>query len=109
MPTEPFSPVVVTKEAIPRVPDGVEPKLRRFTELVGKFLNGLIRSGSVMPDGGGGWTIVSHIYVAPRRPTADDDSTIGVVKGTTWVDTDERRVYFCVDNGEGIAHWRGPF
>ena len=38
-------------------------------------------------------------------PTADEDSTVGVLPGTRWIDDYHRLVWLCLDNTEGAAIW----
>jgi len=52
------------------------------------------------------YEVVQDNLTAILPPTTDDDSDEGYSLGSPWVDTVEKKIYFCADATPGLAVWK---
>lgn len=98
--------------SVVRIPDD-SPGRRtgKASDLVAAILNSLFAQGYLSQTGANPLTfeVRDAVYEVGRPPDVQDDSRYGVLPGAKWIDTHANRIYFCVDNTEGAAVWRGPY
>lgn len=83
-------------------------RLARFTEKVSLLVNNLLGVGFLKSSADLGFVITGGGMQSTHSPGPNDDSSVGVVVGCTWINTTTQQVWICLDNTLGAAVWRGP-
>lgn len=109
IPVFPRFPLLFGRPFLPRVPNFETAhdlaRLRRFTELVQTLVNSLFSQGSLVSTGVDTYAMHSGGYALDRSPTTNDDSSVGVLPGVSWVNTATNDVYINAVNTVGAAVW----
>ena len=110
-PPAPPSPLKGTALApfIRRDPDA-SPRVRGFSEKVSDMLNSLMGQGYIKQTGPKKYVLAdAGNFVTTRAPGLFDDSSIGAVPGSRWIDTVAAKFYICISSAVGGAVWNGPY
>jgi hypothetical protein len=84
---------------------GNDPRIRSFVDLLQEMFNSLGERGFISRDAQLRWSLASSLWREARDPTATDDSTVGVLAGEFWVNTETGSVWFAVSVAAGAAVW----
>lgn len=110
-PTPPIFKKGKARTKLRRVPQFDTRRLAHTVDVLHEIANSLSDKGQLVKgnDSLTDWQIVGGAHVQNRAPGANDDAQSGFVVGAPWVDSITKALYFCVDNTNFAAVWRGPF
>lgn len=82
-----------------------DPRLRRAMEILSSMYNSLVGRGFIRQNPRGVWSIQTGVFQVNRAPGLNDDETIGVLPGNTWINTVTGVAYINIINTPGAAVW----
>jgi hypothetical protein len=82
-----------------------DPRLRRAMEILSSMYNSLVGRGYIRQQPIGVWSLQTGAFQVNRPPGINDDSTVGVIPGSIWINTVTGAAYINITNTPGAATW----